>query len=124
MRSVEGACSRNSNKYPAAAKRRAPAGYGAYREDKKLHLLLFAERPRYRMRDRAGAFVETNSNSMGAIRRRVPVEDAPAWLYELKLDGYRASLQNKGRNRSDFGTRYPTTAKALENVAGVHGRRR
>jgi len=40
-------------------------------------LLLFAERQCDRVRDRARAFMESNLNSIGAIRqgRRVPVED-------------------------------------------------
>ena len=43
------------------------------------------------------------------------------WLYELKLDGYRAiAAKSKGkvrlwsRNENDFGTRYPTVAAALD----------
>jgi ATP-dependent DNA ligase len=45
------------------------------------------------------------------------------WQYELKLDGYRAIAFKSGgkvylrsRNGNDFGSRYPTIAKALSSL--------
>ena len=47
----------------------------------------------------------------------------PEWLYELKLDGYRALAIKRGgkvhllsRNNNDFNARYPRIVKALANV--------
>jgi DNA ligase D-like protein (predicted ligase) len=49
--------------------------------------------------------------------------DADAWLYELKLDGYRAiafrsggKVQLRSRNNKDFTARYPAIAKALHKL--------
>ena len=49
--------------------------------------------------------------------------DTDGWLYELKLDGYRAigfksggRVQLRSRNNKDFNTRYPAIAKALERL--------
>src|ERR1700680_3176897 len=46
--------------------------------------------------------------------------DGPDWLFELKLDGYRAlaikssgRIQLRSRNDNDFSMRYPGIAKAL-----------
>lgn len=46
-----------------------------------------------------------------------------AWLYELKLDRYRAiafrhngAVQLRSRNDNDFGHRYPGVVKALATV--------
>jgi bifunctional non-homologous end joining protein LigD len=51
-------------------------------------------------------------------KERLPV--GPDWLYEIKLDGYRAlAIKNDGRaalrsrNDNDFSRRYPTIVKAL-----------
>src|SRR5258707_3991894 len=45
------------------------------------------------------------------------------WLYELKLDGYRAiafkrdgTTHLRSRNNNDFSTRYPGVVKALEQL--------
>ena len=49
--------------------------------------------------------------------------EGPNWLYELKLDGYRAiAAKAEGRvhlwsrNEKDFGPRYPSIVKALANL--------
>jgi DNA ligase D-like protein (predicted ligase) len=46
--------------------------------------------------------------------------EGPSWIYELKLDGYRAvgiksndSVQLRSKNNKDFNTKYPFIAKAL-----------
>ncbi len=50
--------------------------------------------------------------------------DDPGWMYELKLDGYRAiafkrdgKVQLRSRNDKNFATRYPAVVKALANLA-------
>jgi bifunctional non-homologous end joining protein LigD len=52
------------------------------------------------------------------------------WLYELKLDGYRAiAAKAEGgahlwsRNEKDFGSKYPGIVKALANVGVVASER-
>ncbi len=47
----------------------------------------------------------------------------PEWMYELKLDGYRAlaiktrqRVQLRSRNNNDFTDKYPAIAKALERL--------
>ena len=54
------------------------------------------------------------------LQRTERLPEGPDWLYELKLDGYRAlaiktggKLQLRSRNNNDFSVRYPTIAKAL-----------
>jgi bifunctional non-homologous end joining protein LigD len=54
--------------------------------------------------------------------KRLPV--GPDWLYEIKLDGYRAlAIKNDGhaglrsRNDNDFSRRYPAIVKALAALA-------
>jgi DNA ligase D-like protein (predicted ligase) len=49
--------------------------------------------------------------------------ESPNWLYELKLDGYRAvaakadgRVQLWSRNENDFATRYPAIAAALQDL--------
>ena len=49
--------------------------------------------------------------------------DDPEWIYELKLDGYRAiafkrdgKVQLRFCNDKDFATRYPAVVKALTNL--------
>jgi DNA ligase D-like protein (predicted ligase) len=49
--------------------------------------------------------------------------DSPQWLYELKLDGYRAiafkrggSVHLRSRNDNDFSARYPGVVKALAKL--------
>jgi bifunctional non-homologous end joining protein LigD len=49
--------------------------------------------------------------------------DSPGWLYEIKLDGYRAigfktggKAYLRSRNNKDFNARYPAIAKALEKL--------
>jgi bifunctional non-homologous end joining protein LigD len=49
--------------------------------------------------------------------------DTKEWLYELKLDGYRAiafksngKAQLRSRNNKDFATRYAAITKALQNI--------
>ncbi len=49
--------------------------------------------------------------------------DADGWLYELKLDGYRAigfktggKAYLRSRNNKDFNARYPAIAKALQKL--------
>src|SRR5436190_5772540 len=46
--------------------------------------------------------------------------DGPGWLYEIKLDGYRAiafktggKVHLRSRNDNDFTSRYPAITKAL-----------
>ena len=54
------------------------------------------------------------------LQRTERLPEGPDWLYELKLDGYRAlaikagsKLQLRSRNDNDFSVRYPTIVKAL-----------
>src|ERR1700685_3857468 len=54
------------------------------------------------------------------ILRTEKLPEGPAWLHELKLDGYRAlaiksggRVQLRSRNDNDFTHRYATIAKAL-----------
>ena len=49
--------------------------------------------------------------------------DGAAWLYELKLDGYRAiafksagEVHLRSRNNSDFNRKYPAILKALSAI--------
>ena len=49
--------------------------------------------------------------------------DSPGWLYEVKLDGYRAigfktagKVYLRSRNNKDFNARYPAIAKALQKL--------
>lgn len=49
--------------------------------------------------------------------------ESPEWLYELKLDGFRAlaiksggKVQLRSRNNNDFSHRYPTLVKALAKL--------
>lgn len=49
--------------------------------------------------------------------------EGPDWLYELKLDGYRAlaiksggKVQLRSRNDKDFNARYPSLVKALGSM--------
>lgn len=57
--------------------------------------------------------------------RRERLPNDPGWLYELKLDGYRAEaiktagrVQLRSRNGNDFGRRYPGIAAALSALPG------
>jgi len=54
------------------------------------------------------------------LLRTEKLPDGPAWLHELKLDGYRAlaiktdgSVRLRSRNDNDFTGRYPGIVKAL-----------
>jgi bifunctional non-homologous end joining protein LigD len=49
--------------------------------------------------------------------------DSERWLYEIKLDGYRAlaiktrgTVQLRSRNNNDFNARYPAIVKALGHL--------
>src|SRR5262247_3623748 len=55
--------------------------------------------------------------------RSESLPEGPAWIYELKLDGYRAlaiktggEIQLRSRNDNDFSARYPAIAKALRHL--------
>jgi len=57
------------------------------------------------------------------LLRRERLPEGPEWLYELKLDGYRAlAIKTEGqvhlrsRNNNDFNARYPGIVKALANL--------
>jgi bifunctional non-homologous end joining protein LigD len=57
------------------------------------------------------------------LLRRERLPEGPEWLYELKLDGYRAlAIKTEGqvhlrsRNDNDFNARYPSIVKALANL--------
>jgi|SRR5437870_5591480 len=54
------------------------------------------------------------------LLRKESLPEGPEWLYEIKLDGYRAvgiksggKVQLRSRNDSDFSARYSAIAKAL-----------
>lgn len=54
------------------------------------------------------------------LLRGESLPEGPNWIYELKLDGYRAlaiktsgKVQLRSRNNNDFSERYPLVAKAL-----------
>ena len=55
------------------------------------------------------------------LLRSETLPEGPEWLFELKLDGYRAlaiktgrKVQLRSRNDNDFTSRYPLVAKALD----------
>jgi ATP-dependent DNA ligase len=57
------------------------------------------------------------------LLRTERLPEGSTWLYELKLDGYRAIAAKSGgtvhlwsRNENDFGARYPSIAKALAKL--------
>jgi DNA ligase D-like protein (predicted ligase) len=57
------------------------------------------------------------------LLRSERLPEGPDWLYELKLDGYRAQaiktggeVQLRSRNDHDFNARYPGLVKALESM--------
>jgi len=57
------------------------------------------------------------------LLRRERLPEGPEWLYELKLDGYRAlAIKTEGqvhlrsRNDNDFNAWYPSIVKALANL--------
>jgi hypothetical protein len=56
------------------------------------------------------------------LLRTERLPEGPDWLYELKLDGYRASgksagrVQLRSRNDKDFNARYPTLVEALGSM--------
>ena len=57
------------------------------------------------------------------LLRRERLPEGPEWLYELKLDGYRAlaiktadKVHLRSRNDNDFNARYPRIVKALANL--------
>jgi len=57
------------------------------------------------------------------LLRKDRLPEGAEWLYELKLDGYRALAIKRGgkvhllsRNNNDFNARYPRIVKALANV--------
>ncbi len=54
------------------------------------------------------------------LLRRESLQEGAAWMYEIKLDGYRAvaiktagKVALRSRNDKDFTVRYPTIIKAL-----------
>src|SRR5687767_8912270 len=57
------------------------------------------------------------------LLRTDSLPDSPQWLYELKLDGYRAiafkrdgTLHLRSRNDNDFSVRYPGVIRALAKL--------
>jgi bifunctional non-homologous end joining protein LigD len=57
------------------------------------------------------------------LLRKERLPQGPEWLYELKLDGYRAlaikmegKVHLRSRNDNDFNARYPRIVKALANL--------
>jgi DNA ligase D-like protein (predicted ligase) len=57
------------------------------------------------------------------LLRKESLPDSPEWLYEIKLDGYRAiaaksggKVQLRSRNDNDFSTRYPGIAQGLASM--------
>jgi DNA ligase D-like protein (predicted ligase) len=57
------------------------------------------------------------------LLRTEKLPEGPDWVYEIKLDGYRAvafktrgKLQLRSRNDNDFAFRYPSIAKALASL--------
>ena len=57
------------------------------------------------------------------LLRKESLPDSLDWLYEIKLDGYRAiafksdgKIQLRSRNDNDFTTRYPSISKALASL--------
>jgi DNA ligase D-like protein (predicted ligase) len=57
------------------------------------------------------------------LLRKEHLPEGPEWMYEIKLDGYRAlaiksggAVQLRSRNDNDFGGRYPRIAAALARL--------
>src|SRR5215204_4260335 len=57
------------------------------------------------------------------LLRTDTLPDSEQWLYELKLDGYRAiafkrdgTVHLRSRNDNDFSVRYPGVVKALASI--------
>ena len=57
------------------------------------------------------------------LQRTDSLPDSPQWLYELKLDGYRAIafkrdgvVHLRSRNDNDFSGRYPGVVKGLATM--------
>ena len=57
------------------------------------------------------------------LLRKERLPDGPDWLYEIKLDGYRAiaiksggKVQLRSRNDNDFSTRYWAISAALKSL--------
>src|SRR4051812_26822105 len=57
------------------------------------------------------------------LLRKERLPDSADWLYEIKLDGYRAlafksggKVQLRSRNDNDFAVRYPGIAQALRSL--------
>ena len=68
--------------------------------------------------------INFGSNLVCSSRRRFfPLPSSDQWLYELKLDGYRAiafkregTLHLRSRNNKDFSARYPAVVTALATL--------
>ena len=57
------------------------------------------------------------------LLRTEALPEGPDWIYELKLDGYRAlgikteaQVQLRSRNDNDFSSRYPAIVRALASL--------
>jgi bifunctional non-homologous end joining protein LigD len=87
-----------------------------------------AIRARYHERDAESADVRARVKArfippMLLLKTEALPDDPARWLYELKLDGYRAiafkaggRLHLRSRNDNDFSQRYPAVVRGLDNL--------
>jgi bifunctional non-homologous end joining protein LigD len=87
-------------------------------EDRSVHAILWLRKALPSLMPSAARFIEPM-----LLLRTDSLPSGPKWLYELKLDGFRAiAFRRKGvvhlrsRNDNDFNLRYPAVVKALARL--------
>ena len=71
----------------------------------------------------ARATIRASSVDPMLLLRQETLPEGPGWLYELKLDGYRAmaiksdrKTEIRSRNNNDFSPKYPSIVEALKRA--------